>query len=137
MTQAAAAPGPIYQRPPAYALHEQDLKDITALVGAGIPRTQATILITLHRYSKGIEITSRWLERVTDLRQPEVSIAMGHLKDAGVITTTENKGISKGRPVTVYHVRGDTAKYLRDLLAVRMAELNQGIMTINKIFQGE
>ena len=137
--EAAAAPGAIYQRPPAYLLLEQDHKDINALADAGIPRTTAMVLITLHRYSKGVEVTSRWLERVTDLRQPEVSIAMGHLKDAGLITTTESKAHSKGggRPIAVYHVRGDIAKYLRDRIAVRMGELNRGIMTINKIFEGE
>ena len=135
--EAAAAPGAIYQRPPAYLLLEQDHKDINALADAGIPRTTAMVLITLHRYSKGVEVTSRWLERVTDLRQPEVSIAMGHLKVACLVTTTKSKGHSKGRPIAVYHVRGDIAKYLRDRIAVRMGELNRGIMTINKIFEGE
>jgi len=133
MAEAAPSPGAIY-RPAQYLLIEQDHKDIAALVGAGIPRTQAVILLTLHRYGNGIQITSRWIERVSDLRQPEVSIAMNSFKSAGLITTTEEKSQSKGRPVKVYHVQGDIAKYVRDKIGERLAELNKGVMAVNRIF---
>jgi predicted transcriptional regulator len=133
MAEAAATPGPIY-RPPAYALLEQDLKDIATLAGTGIPRNQATVLITLHRYGKGVEITSRWIERVADLRQPEVSIAMADLILDNIVTTSENKALSKGRPVKVYHVKGNIPKYIRDKIGERMTELNKGVMAVNRIF---
>jgi len=136
MADTAPASGAIY-RPPAYALLEQDLKDIAILVDdAGIPRTQATVLIALHRYAKG-NVTSRWIERVADLRQPEVSIAMAAFKVAGLIAVTEEKAPSKGRPVAVYHVKGDIAQYVKDRISTRLAELNKGVMAVNRIFAKE
>ena len=132
MAEAAPTPGTIY-RPPAYALLEKDLKDIADLVNAGIPRTQATVLIVLHRHAAGA-VTSRWIERVADLRQPEVSIAMAAWIEVGLVNVTEDKGPSKGRPVKLYRLMGDPAKYLRDILGTRMQELNKGVMAINRIF---
>jgi predicted transcriptional regulator len=133
MAEAAATPGTIY-RPAQYLLLEQDLRNIATLADTGIPRTQATVLIALHRYGKDVQVTSHWIERVTDLRQPEVSIAMGILEDAGIVTTSEDKGPSKGRPHKVYHIKGDIPKYIRDKIGERMAELNKGVMAVNKIF---
>jgi predicted transcriptional regulator len=48
------------------------------------------------------EATSRDIERGTDLRQPEVSIAMRYLKECKWIETRESKSESKGRPVKIY-----------------------------------
>ena len=134
MAEAAPTPGIIY-RPPAYALLEKDLKDIADLVSAGIPRTQATVLIALHRHAAGA-VTSRWIERVADLRQPEVSIAMAAFIEAGLVNVAEDKGPSKGRPVKLYRLTGESAKYLRDILGARMQELNKGVMAVNRIFAG-
>jgi predicted transcriptional regulator len=132
MAEAAATPGAIY-RPPQYALLEQDLADIATLADAGIPRIQATVLIAMQRYAKG-PVTSRWIERVADLRQPEVSIAMAAFLGAGVMATTQEKGTSKGRPVKLYRLDGDAARYFRELLGERMQELNKGVMAVNRIF---
>lgn len=126
---------PFRPQPYAYLLTETDQDDIATLQRAGIPRTNATILVALHRYSKGVKVTSRWIERVADLRQPEVSIAIGHLQEAGLITATDNKKLSKGRPVKVYHVKGSISEYIRGTIASRMAELNKGAMAVNRIFQ--
>ncbi len=50
----------------------------------------------------GTEATSVELERGTGLRQPEVSIAMMHLKERDWINEREEKKQGKGRPYKIY-----------------------------------
>ena len=47
------------------------------------------------------EATSRAIEHGTELRQPEVSIAMRYLTDQDWITSRESKAEGKGRPVKI------------------------------------
>ncbi|MCK9580800.1 MAG: hypothetical protein M0Q92_10185 [Methanoregula sp.] len=127
---------PFRPQPYAYLLTETDHEDIVTLQRAGIARTTATVLVALHKYGKNTpKITSRWIERVADMRQPEVSIAIGELVQAGLIVVTEDKQSSKGRPVKVYHVKGSIAEYLRGDVATRMADLNKAVIAVNRIFQ--
>ena len=48
------------------------------------------------------EATSRAIERGTDMRQPEISIAMKYLMNQGWITSHESPSEYKGRPIKVY-----------------------------------
>jgi predicted transcriptional regulator len=76
---------------------EEELAEL--LMGIGIKRNVSKVLV----YLAGIdEATSRDIERGTDLRQPEVSIAMRYLKECNWIETRESKSESKGRPVKIY-----------------------------------
>ncbi len=69
------------------------------LMGIGIKRNVSKVLVYLANID---EATSRDIERGTDLRQPEVSIAMRYLKEFDWIDTRESKSESKGRPVKIY-----------------------------------
>ena len=69
------------------------------LIGIGIKRNGSKVLVYLANIE---EATSRDIERGTDLRQPEVSIAMRYLKECDWIDTRESKSESKGRPVKIY-----------------------------------
>jgi predicted transcriptional regulator len=69
------------------------------LMGIGIKRNVSKVLVYLANTE---EATSRDIERGTDLRQPEVSIAMRYLKECDWIETRESKSESKGRPVKIY-----------------------------------
>lgn len=69
------------------------------LMGIGIKRNVSKVLVYLANIE---EATSRDIERGTDLRQPEVSIAMRYLKEYDWIDTRESKSESKGRPVKIY-----------------------------------
>lgn len=71
----------------------------TLLIDIGIKRNVAKVLVYLANTD---EATSREIERGTDLRQPEVSIAMRYLKEKKWINTRESKAESKGRPVKIY-----------------------------------
>ena len=65
----------------------------------GIKKNAAKVLVFLANSS---EATSHAIERGTDLRQPEVSLAIRYLMDQGWIMSWESKAESKGRPVKIY-----------------------------------
>jgi len=51
------------------------------------------------------EVTSNELELGTNLRQPEVSIAMKHLNEYDWINEREEKKPGKGRPYKIYSLK--------------------------------
>ncbi len=71
------------------------------LVGLGMKRNVARVIVYL---SGTEEATSRMIERGTDLRQPEVSMAMRQLRAYHWVESTEKKADSKGRPVKIYRL---------------------------------
>jgi predicted transcriptional regulator len=76
-----------------------DLEITEILTNVGLKSNEARVLVVLF---KGYDLTSREIERIVDLRQPEVSIAINLLigrKWAQVSSLITEK---KGRPVKVY-----------------------------------
>ena len=83
-------------------LEEKNHEMIELLKKLNIPRPVALTLVCLSSIDK-TEITSREIERITGLRQPEVSIAMRHLRKNNWIEIREEKKDSgKGRPIKLY-----------------------------------
>jgi predicted transcriptional regulator len=78
---------------------ELDLEITEILTNVGLKSNEARVLVVLF---KGYDLTSREIERLVDLRQPEVSIAINLLisrKWAHISSLITEK---KGRPVKVY-----------------------------------
>jgi predicted transcriptional regulator len=69
------------------------------LIKIGTKKNIAKVLVFL---AKTPEATSHTIENGTDLRQPDVSLAMGYLMDQGWIKSRECKGERKGRPMKMY-----------------------------------
>lgn len=69
------------------------------LIRIGIKRNVAKVLVYLAHTP---EATSRDIERGTDLRQPEVSIAMAFMIEQKWVENRETKAENKGRPVKIY-----------------------------------
>jgi predicted transcriptional regulator len=69
------------------------------LIRIGIKRNVAKVLVYLAHTP---EATSRDIERGTDLRQPEVSIAMAFMIEQKWVESRETKAENKGRPVKIY-----------------------------------
>jgi predicted transcriptional regulator len=80
---------------------EREETSTDILVGLGLKKNVARILVYL---SSTEEATSRMIERGTDLRQPEVSMAMRQLREYHWVESTESKADSKGRPVKIYRL---------------------------------
>lgn len=74
---------------------------VSLLAQIGIQNRTARVLVFLANVP---ETTSLAIERGTDLRQPEVSMAMKYLKDRCWVSITESQSENKGRPKKVYRL---------------------------------
>jgi predicted transcriptional regulator len=74
---------------------------VDLLIGIGFKRNVARVLVFIANIP---EATSHEIERGTDLRQPEVSIAMMYLITQGWISSRDSKAGSKGRPLKIYRL---------------------------------
>jgi predicted transcriptional regulator len=81
--------------------NEKEDEFANLLIKTGTKKNIAKVLVFL---AKTPEATSRAIERGTDMRQPEISIAMKYLMDQGWIRSHECSGESKGRPIKVYEL---------------------------------
>lgn len=93
-------------------LDDQDFAFIELLRSIGMQRNVATLIAFLRNVP---EATSRDIEMTTDLRQPEVSIAIRDLRTKGWVEEYEIKNKGKGRPMKVYHLAvsiGDIIKHI-------------------------
>lgn len=80
-------------------LSDTDIQIIDVLSDIGLKSGESRILVVLF---KGYDLTSRELERISDLRQPEVSIAINQLIKRKWVWVTSHITEKKGRPVKVY-----------------------------------
>ena len=82
-------------------LDDDDREFVEVLRGLGIPRNVASMIT----YRANVEeATSREIEIGSNLRQPEVSIAMRSLRNNGWVEEREVKKDGKGRPMKVYRL---------------------------------
>jgi predicted transcriptional regulator len=80
-------------------LDDTDLEFIEALRNLKAPRNVATLIAYL---ANANEATSREIEVGTNMRQPEVSIAMRSLRQNNWVDDRNIKADGKGRPTIVY-----------------------------------
>lgn len=78
---------------------DTDLEISEILTNVGLKSNEARVLVVLF---KGVKLTSREIERVVDLRQPEVSIAINQLISRDWAQVASLLTEKKGRPVKVY-----------------------------------
>lgn len=83
-------------------LDDNDEEMVELLISLGMNRTVARTLICLKKVDTA---TSFDLERATELRQPEVSIATKELELHNWIDEHEEKKPGKGRPNKVYSLK--------------------------------
>lgn len=77
----------------------------------GTRRNIAMVLVYLANIP---EATSRDIERGTDLRQPEVCMAMHHLVDRHWVAVRDNPTTTKGRPLKIYSL----VKPIREIIGI-------------------
>lgn len=107
---------------------EEEFVDL--LIGIGIRRNLAKVLVYL---SSTNEATSRDIERGTDLRQPEVSIAMSRLHSEGWVESRESKAESKGRPVKIYRLEHPINAIIDQIEADKRSEVEQQHQTMQQL----
>jgi predicted transcriptional regulator len=80
-------------------LDEKDDKAVQIFTELGMPKNLAKTLLYIYQVD---ECRSGDIEQGTDLRQPEVSVAMQELRRRGWVTKQDLKKKGKGRPVHIY-----------------------------------
>lgn len=105
------------------------------LMQVGLRRNVAKVLAYL---SSVKEATSREIEIGSDLRQPEVSIAMSELRELGWISERDEKNPGKGRPYRIYRLQSSMAQII-ELLEQRThqerAEIRGRIALLRSLMQ--
>ncbi len=93
-----------------YVLDEKDEKLSCLFADLGMPKNFAR---TLMYVSQVEECFGKDIERGTDLRQPEVSVAMQELRRRGWVKKRDRKKGGKGRPVHIYKTTMNLSEILK------------------------
>ena len=109
---------------------EKEEEFVNLLIEIGTKRNVAKVLVFL---ANTPEATSRAIERGTDLRQPEVSIAMRYLMEQGWIKSRESKAESKGRPVKIYELAKPITEIMDGIEKGKKKEANYQLQMIQKL----
>ncbi len=82
-----------------YKLDEEEGKAIQLFVNLGMPKNLAKTLLYVSQFD---ECRCADVEQGTDMRQPEVSVAMQELRRRGWVKKQDFKQKGKGRPIHIY-----------------------------------
>lgn len=111
-------------------LAEKEEELVNLLFGIGIKRNVAKVLVFL---AKTPTVTSRAIDRGTDLRHLEVATVMQYLKKQGWIKSQENKARSKGRPVKIYELAKPIPDIVSGIEKEKIKEANDQLQVIQKL----
>ena len=100
------------------------------LMMIGTKKNVANVLVFLANVP---EATSRAIERGTDLRQPEVSIAMTYLMSQGWIKEREQSSKSKGRPQKIYELAKPITEIMDSIENEKKDEANNQTALVRKL----
>lgn len=109
---------------------EKEEEFANLLIEIGTKKNVAKVLVFLANIP---EATSRAIERGTDLRQPEVSIAMRTMMDNGWISSRESKGESKGRPIKIYELANPIAEIMDSIEKEKRNQATNQLAMIKKL----
>ncbi len=113
-------------------LDDKDMEFVETLRSLGVPRNVATLITFLANVD---EASSREIEMGSDLRQPEVSIAMRTLRDNNWIEEKEIKREGKGRPMKVYSLRASIDEIIKHFEEEKLHESAQAMESIQRLKQ--
>ena len=103
-----------------YVLDEEDERISCLFADLGMPKNLARTLMYVSQLE---ECYGKDIERGTDLRQPEVSVAVQSMRRKGWVKKRDQKKKSKGRPVHIYKFTVDLPEIVKDLERQKMVEV--------------
>src|SRR5208337_1979937 len=109
---------------------EKEEKFANLLIGIGTKKNIAYVLVFL---AGTPEASSRAIERGTDLRQPEVSMAMKYLMNQGWIKSREDSSSNKGRPVKVYELAKTITEIMDNIEKKKKKEATNKLALVKKL----
>mgnify|MGYP002682146391 FL=1 len=113
-------------------LDDKDMEFVETLRSLSVPRNFATLITCLANVD---EAASREIEMGSDLRQPEVSIAMRTLRDNNWIEEKEIKREGKGRPMKVYSLKAGIDDVIKHFEEEKLHESAQAMESIQRLKQ--
>ena len=113
-------------------LDDKDMEFVEALRSLSVSRNVATLITFLANVD---EASSREIEMGSDLRQPEVSIAMRPLRENNWIEEREIKREGKGRPMKVYSLRASIDEIIKFYEQQKLDESAQAMESIQRLKQ--
>ena len=117
-------------------LDDADREFVEVLRELSIPRNVAAMITYLANVE---EATSREIEIGSNLRQPEVSIAMRTLRNNNWVEEREIKKDGKGRPMKVYRLTkslGEIIKYFEEEKKKESAKTMESIEKLKELSRG-
>jgi predicted transcriptional regulator len=111
-------------------LDDSDEEIAEILISSGMSRPVARTLTYLKKVDTATSID---LERVTGLRQPEVSIAMKELNPLDWIDESEEKKPGKGRPNKVYSLKIRFKDIITHIEKQQKKEIDDGMASIKRL----
>src|SRR5512136_691638 len=109
---------------------EKDIEVVETLKSLGVPRKVSNMLAYLANVE---EATSREIERGSDLRQPEVSIALRTLRKNNWIEERISRSDGTGRPMKVYRLSTPIEDILHYYEQEKLNEANEAMQSIQKL----
>jgi len=113
-----------------YALDKDDDKAVQLFVKLGMPKNFAKTLLYISQFD---ECKCADVEQGTDMRQPEVSIAMQELRKRGWVKKRDLKKKGKGRPVHIYESVVDLSEILKIFEQEKLKEVETVKNDISKL----
>jgi predicted transcriptional regulator len=111
-------------------LDDDDREFVEVLRDLGIPRNVASMITYLANVE---EATSREIEIGSNLRQPEVSIAMRSLRNNDWVEEREIKKDGKGRPMKVYRLTISLEEIIRHFEEEKKKESTRVMENIDRL----
>jgi predicted transcriptional regulator len=102
------------------ALDKEDEEIIRLFTEIGMPKYLSKALMYISQVD---ECSSTDVERGTNLRQPEVSIAMNELRRRGWVKKRDLKKKGKGRPVHIYKSTVELSEIAKTIELEKLKEL--------------
>jgi predicted transcriptional regulator len=109
---------------------EKEEEFANLLIDIGTKRSVAKVLVFL---ANSTHATSRDIERGTDLRQPEVCLAMHYLSDQGWVTNSESKAESRGRPIKIYELAKPLPEIMSSIEKEKKEEAKKQLALVQKL----
>jgi len=109
---------------------EKDIEVVETLKSLGVPRKVSNMIAYL---ASGTEATSREIERGSDLRQPEVSIALRTLRKNNWIEEKMGRSDGTGRPMKIYRLKAPIEEILHYYEQEKLNEANRAMASIQKL----
>ena len=113
-------------------LDDKDMEFVETLRSLSVPRNVATLITFLANVD---EASSREIEMGSDLRQPEVSIAMRTLRNNNWVEEREIKKDGKGRPMKVYRLTISLDEIIKHFEEEKLHESAQAMESIQRLKQ--